>query len=265
MAGRMIGRTPTFLAGGIILAAVFAQSHPDLIANPPQSARGACDQLVDQALCHVAGTIDELRHDRPPVASIVTLLPDRIETPGAVDPAIDPRNMGSTICDPGYLSARTPRPSWTTAARRRLAAARLPGESPQDFALDQLVPVSLGGAASDARNLWLQSWTGSWNASRKDALETVLHRMVCSGELPLDTAQRAIARDWIETYRRVVTPQNLARHQLSQRWAFQAGDQMPPMPIQTGSAPGPVILPANIERGRGAYEVPAIPVDRPVH
>ena len=133
-------------------------------------------------------------------------------------------------------------------------------ESAENYALDQLVPVSLGGAASDARNLWLQSWTGPWNASRKDALETVLHRMVCNGELTLDSARHAIASDWIETYRRVVTPQNLARHQLPQRWALKNGDQIGPL-IQTGNDQGPVILQTNIERGGGAYEVPAIPVE----
>ena len=50
--------------------------------------------------------------------------------------------------------------------------------------------------------------------------------MVCSGDLPLDAARHAIASDWIETYRRVVTPQNLARHQLPQRWALKNGDQI---------------------------------------
>lgn len=265
MAGSLIVRTPIFFAGGVILAGVFAQAHPDLIANPPNSARGACDHFVDQALCHVAGTIDALRQDRPPVPGVLTLLPDRIETPGAVDPAIGQRDIASTICDPGFLSSRTPRPSWTAAARRRLATARRPGESPQDFALDQLVPISLGGAASDARNLWLQSWTGPWNASRKDVLETVMHRMVCSGELPLKVAQQAIAGDWIETYRRLVTPQILARHQLPQRWASQNNDQMQPTLSQSGSDQGPVTLQANIERGGGAYEVPAIPIDGPFH
>ena len=260
MASRVIGRIPIFFSGGIILAALFSKAHPDLIANPPQSARGACDQFVDQALCQVAGTIDALRHDRPPVPGVSTFLPERIETPGAVDPAITQRDLASTVCDPGYLSARTPRPSWTAAVRRRLASARLPGESAENYALDQLVPISLGGAASDARNLWLQSWTGPWNASRKDALETVLHRMVCNGELTLDSARHAIASDWIETYRRVVTPQNLARHQLPQRWALKNGDQIGPL-IQTGNDQGPVILQTNIERGGGAYEVPAIPVE----
>lgn len=261
MAGSLIVRTPIFFAGGIILAAVFAQANPGLVANPPRSARGACEQLVDQTLCYVAGAIDAKGEGRVPIPGVPALRPDRTETPGAVDPAISPRNIASTICNPGFLSTHSPKPSWTTAARRRLAATRRPGESPQDFALDQLVPIALGGAADDARNLWLQSWTGPFNASRKDTLETVLNRMVCSGELPLEVAQQAIAGDWIGTYRRFVTPQNLARHRLPQRWASQNHDQAEPNPIPTGRDQEPVMLRANSKRGGGPYEVPAIPLD----
>ena len=49
------------------------------------------------------------------------------------------------------------------------------------------------------------------NATDKDALEFVLWRLVCRHELPLRTAQRAIAQDWVGAYRRYATPQNLAR------------------------------------------------------
>ena len=254
----MIGRIPIFLAGGVILAGVFAQAHPDFIANPPRTAREACDHLADPTLCHAAGAIGELRQDRPPGPVVLTMLPDRLETPGAIDPAIVPRIIASTICDPAYLSARAPTPSWTAAARRHLATARHPGEYPEIYAVDQLVPISLGGSATDPRNLWLQSWTGPWSASRKDALEQLLNRMVCSGELPLGRAQQAIAYDWIDTYRRVVTPQNLARHHMPQRWAARDGE---PSPIQSWTAPAPVILQADIARAGDAYEVPAIPIN----
>jgi hypothetical protein len=36
----------------------------------------------------------------------------------------------------------------------------------------------------------------------KDALEERLHQLVCAGELDLPTAQRAIATDWITTYKK---------------------------------------------------------------
>jgi len=42
--------------------------------------------------------------------------------------------------------------------------------------------------------------TQPWNAHVKDRLENELHRLVCAGQLPLDTAQRDIATDWIAAY-----------------------------------------------------------------
>lgn len=265
MAGRMIGGVPVFMAGGIILAAVFARTHPDFIAHPPQTAREACDQMIDPSLCHVAGAVEDMRRDRQPNPSYLAVLPDHSETPGTVDPAIDPRTLSATICNPAYLSDRTSRPSWTADVRRRLVAKRHPGMVPENYALDQLVPTSLGGAQSDARNLWLQPWTGTWNASRKDILEHLLNRMVCARELPLGTAQQMIARDWTETYRRFVTPQNLARHRLPERWAGQGGQTGPAMPIQGGSASGPIVLQATISMDAEPYEVPAIPIDQAFH
>jgi hypothetical protein len=36
----------------------------------------------------------------------------------------------------------------------------------------------------------------------KDALERKLHKLVCAGQLDLKTAQREIASDWIEAYKK---------------------------------------------------------------
>jgi hypothetical protein len=36
----------------------------------------------------------------------------------------------------------------------------------------------------------------------KDALERKLHRLVCAGEVDLKTAQREIASNWIEAYKK---------------------------------------------------------------
>ena len=38
----------------------------------------------------------------------------------------------------------------------------------------------------------------------KDALERKLHKLVCAGQLDLKTAQREIASDWIEAYKKYV-------------------------------------------------------------
>ena len=57
---------------------------------------------------------------------------------------------------------------------------------------DHLVPLDLGGAPYDPRNLWPEprATADGWNADVKDELEAVLSRLVCSGRVPLAEAQR---------------------------------------------------------------------------
>ncbi len=70
------------------------------------------------------------------------------------------------------------------------------------FVIDHLVPVELAGR-STLGNLWPQRIE---DAKRKDRLEAKLHQLVLSGQLELGTAQREIAANWIEAYKKYVSP-----------------------------------------------------------
>jgi hypothetical protein len=73
---------------------------------------------------------------------------------------------------------------------------------PSAYEVDYLITPALGGA-DDIHNLWPQSYAAApWNARVKDALEDHLRDMVCDGKLDLATAQREIATNWIETYKK---------------------------------------------------------------
>ena len=72
---------------------------------------------------------------------------------------------------------------------------------PRSYEVDYLVTPALGGS-DDIRNLWPHSYSGLWNARVKDALEDRLREMVCDGRLDLSDAQREIASNWIEAYKR---------------------------------------------------------------
>ena len=72
---------------------------------------------------------------------------------------------------------------------------------PRAYEVDYLVTPALGGS-DDIRNLWPHSYSGQWNARVKDALEDRLRDLVCDGSLELEDAQREIAGDWIEAYKK---------------------------------------------------------------
>jgi len=73
---------------------------------------------------------------------------------------------------------------------------------PRAYEIDYLITPALGGA-DDIRNLWPHSYTNTaWNAKVKDALEDQLHELVCEGRVELDTAQRELAGNWIEAYKK---------------------------------------------------------------
>jgi hypothetical protein len=74
--------------------------------------------------------------------------------------------------------------------------------APSAYEVDYLITPALGGA-DDIRNLWPQTYSATvWNARVKDALEDHLRDLVCDGRLDLATAQREIATNWIEAYKK---------------------------------------------------------------
>lgn len=100
-------------------------------------------------------------------------------------------------------------------ARLTFARYGMKEPKPGQYEVDYLISPSLGGAA-DVRNLWPQPYTeGPWNARVKDALEDYLRREVCAGRMELQTAQSAIASDWIAAYRKYFGAQTpIAAHAL---------------------------------------------------
>jgi len=74
----------------------------------------------------------------------------------------------------------------------------------EDYEVDFLITPELGGSTS-IRNLWPQPYASrAWNAHVKDALEERLHKLVCSGDLDLSTAQRELATNWVGAYKKYV-------------------------------------------------------------
>ena len=196
------------LLGGLAIVAAIAVSRQRSGGEGDQSSCVAAG--ATEFCAAVAGLRAALRN---PLLSLdrADVLPPP-GTPGAIDPAISQANIGTTICRPGYAHAARPAYAVTAAYKRHLMDVQHPGERMADYELDHLVPISLGGAPFDARDLWLQPRRGRANAGDKNDLVYVLWRLVCEHRVPLQAAQHAIRTDWIQAYATYATPRNIARY-----------------------------------------------------
>ena len=136
-------------------------------------------------------------------------VPDPTRTPGALNPDVTQDTIASTICVRGWTATVRPPEAYTHGLKhRQIAAFGYADRRIASYVEDHLVPLSLGGAPYDPRNLWPQPRVADdgWTSDMKDELEAVLPRLVCAGKLSLDEARRAIAADWRQAYRRCVAP-----------------------------------------------------------
>ena len=134
------------------------------------------------------------------------VLPRHDLTPGAIDPRITQHNIGDTICRRGYTATVRPPFEYTNAMKHRLMRVYGVTGSIHDYELDHLIPLELGGCPDCKANLWPQPKNLFPGAGEKDEVEEYLHRQVCSGAMPLATAQRDIAADWYSVYQRIRRP-----------------------------------------------------------
>jgi hypothetical protein len=119
--------------------------------------------------------------------------PDPACTPGAINPAVTQATIGQTICVSGWTA--TVRPSVTVTDRWKKLSAASYGTTPAGTEYDHAIPLELGGAPLDPRNLWVEP--GSI-PNAKDAVENRLRKQVCAGQITLAAAQAGIAADWTQ-------------------------------------------------------------------
>ena len=130
----------------------------------------------------------------------LTALPDPKCTPGAINPAVTPATLRTTICKAGWTATVRPPVSITNKEKGASMHAYGDGSRTSSFEYDHLVPLELGGAVNDARNLWPEPdypVRSGFYLNPKDRLERTLNRRVCAGTMSLTQAQRAIAFDWV--------------------------------------------------------------------
>lgn len=136
-------------------------------------------------------------------------LPNHALTPGANNPAVTQSNIRTTICKAGYTGTVRPSEDYTNKLKLKLLPLyHHQINDPLDFELDHLIPLEIGGAPSDQKNLWPQPYSGKWGARKKDVVEKKLNRMVCAGTITLDVARNDISTNWIAAYTKYVSNQH---------------------------------------------------------
>ena len=135
--------------------------------------------------------------------AISPVLPIAKYTPGATNPNVTQANIGSTICLAGYTKTIRPSSSYTTALKVQQLSTTysfyhdiLTG----DFEEDHLISLELGGSPTSVKNLWPEPYASTTGARIKDKIENKLHSLVCSHQLTLVVAQKAIAKNWYTAY-----------------------------------------------------------------
>ncbi|MET8763342.1 hypothetical protein [Lentzea sp. NPDC004782] len=124
-------------------------------------------------------------------------LPDPSCTPGATNPDVTQDTIDQTICVSGWTRTVRPPASYTNALKvKQIAEYGYDDTSTADYEEDHLIPLELGGAPRDPRNLWPEPHYGDRTAANKDSIENALKRAVCNGQVALVDAQNAIATDW---------------------------------------------------------------------
>jgi hypothetical protein len=120
-------------------------------------------------------------------------------------------NIQSTVCVSGYTA--TIRPSSSYTDKLKVQSISLYGYADKNLSSyeeDHLIPLEIGGGPTSVANLWAEPHSGKHSSLQKDGFENYLHAEVCSGKMPLATAQAQIATDWVKYWLAAGSPKGSA-------------------------------------------------------
>jgi hypothetical protein len=174
------------------------------IAGPAPALSGSVGLAYSSASASVVQR-QPPAHSCHAVGSGLYSRPDPRCTPGTLNPAVTQARIGSTICRSGWTASARPPESVTEPEKFTSMDAYGDRGSASSYEYDHDVPLELGGAVNDPRNLWPEPdypSSSGFYLNPKDHLERALNRLVCGGDMPLSKAQLLIAADWVSAYHR---------------------------------------------------------------
>jgi hypothetical protein len=171
-------------------------------------ARGTHHRVLTPMLIYSTASNNVVQREPPPgscraIGQGLYSRPDPRCTPGALNPAVTQASIDRTICRAGWTSTVRP-PESVTEQEKAASMAAYGDERPMgSYEYDHFVPLELGGATNDRRNLWPEPGAVP---NPKDAVEAELNRRVCDGQMTLAKAQQAIIRNWVAVARAGSSP-----------------------------------------------------------
>ena len=186
------------VAIGVLLVAGVALLSSGASGKPTATAAAAAAPAAERLGYSSASNYVVQRQPAPgschAIGSGLYSRPDPRCTPGALNPQVTQATVGRTICRSGWTSTVRP-PESITEPEKRASMASYGDRGPiGDYEYDHFVPLELGGATNDPRNLWPEPGA---SPNPKDAVEDELNGKVCDGQMTLAEAQRAIVSNWV--------------------------------------------------------------------
>lgn len=179
-----------------------ATSSTATVPTPPAPAPGGAGRSPSGLVYSTASA--QVVQSQPPLGSCHALgsglysRPDPQCTPGALNPAVTQATIQQTMCVMGWTSTVRP-PESVSEPEKRASMAAYGATGPLSaYEYDHFVPLQLGGAVNDPRNLWPEPGA---SPNPKDSVESDLRSEVCAGKMTLADAQRAIVSDWTKLAR----------------------------------------------------------------
>ncbi|HEY0807789.1 MAG TPA: hypothetical protein VGD84_22175 [Pseudonocardiaceae bacterium] len=124
-------------------------------------------------------------------------LPDPSCTPGVTNPDVTQATIGSTICKSGWTSTIRPPTSYTNPLKvQGIKDYGYSDTNLSDYEEDHFLPLEVGGAPRDPKNLWPEPHAGNQGSASKDGVENAVKRAVCNHTATLAAAQQAMLTDW---------------------------------------------------------------------
>jgi hypothetical protein len=171
------------LAASLVAGAPVTAADGTTANEPPTTVTQATTQSTSVTQTS-ATTVSTPGPGQPSV-----ILPDEQRTPGALNPKVRQSTIKKTICKSRWTMKVRPPVAFTNALKIKQMVLYEETGLPSKYEEDHFIPLELGGAPRNPKNLWPEPRSQS---KLSDPLENKLKRKVCKGLLQFAKARAAI-------------------------------------------------------------------------